>query len=322
MRTTTPVLKNLQIVVKKGLKSAFVWPGQGGQFVGMIDHLTHLKWYSKVMHIAKEALGDENDIEKLMREGPQEELDLTMNTGPAMLIASYLTFQKLVEEQNVKVTDFQFGFGYSLGELTTAAIAEWFELSELIKFSRDRSVIMQKYWPQGLGKMIACVSSAEIMQEYLWKYEDSIKDIDRLKSHILQISGINSYTSTSLTGHALKVDDFAKFLETQDKNLMIALIPISVAGHCDLMKEASVEHQELLRNLTIKDPLIPIVSWIDWRPIFTKEQLIKSLVDSFWSPVNFRGWVNFCINENIEQFIELSVRGSMTKFIKNIQMRR
>ena len=76
------------------------------------------------MHIAKEALGDENDIEKLMREGPQEELDLTMNTGPAMLIASYLTFQKLVEEQNVKVTDFQFGFGYSLGELTTAAIAE------------------------------------------------------------------------------------------------------------------------------------------------------------------------------------------------------
>ena len=243
-RAPKPVLKNLNITVKKGIKSVFVWPGQGGQFVGMIDHLKHLKWYKKIMSIAKQSLGDENDIEKLMLEGPQEELDLTMNTGPAMFLASYLTFQQLVEEQNVCLNDFAYGFGYSLGELTTAAIVGWFELNEVIKFSRERSIIMQKHWPQGLGKMIAWMSNAEIMRDYLVKYEESIKENSDLKNKILQISGINSYSSTSLTGHKEKVEDFANFLAKKNSKLITTLLPISVAGHCDLMKEASIEHKK------------------------------------------------------------------------------
>jgi malonyl CoA-acyl carrier protein transacylase len=79
-------LHNLDYKFVRGLKTAFIWPGQGAQFIGMLDHLKHLKWYDEVISTAHQALNDEVPLETIMDNGPENVLNLTRNVGPAMLI--------------------------------------------------------------------------------------------------------------------------------------------------------------------------------------------------------------------------------------------
>jgi len=270
--------------------------------------------------LVSEALGDGTDLKQLMLDGPAEILNKTVNTGPAMLVFSYLEYKKIAENFDTDIFDFEYWFGHSLGEVIAATIAGCFTLPDAIKLSRDRSIIMQNHWPPGLGKMMVWSTNAEKVTEELNKFEEIIAESD-LSKKCLQISGINSYSSTSLAGHKEKVDCFIEFLRNQEQHMIFSELAISIAGHWDIMSEAAKEYGNLLSTIDIKDPQIPILSWVDWKLKVTKQEVIGSLVDAFWSPVNFRGWVEHCIDDNIEQYIECSARGSMLKLVKNIKQR-
>lgn len=164
-----------------------------------------------------------------------------------------------MEEQQLDLKDFEFGFGHSLGEVSAATIAEAFKLSDAVKLSRERSVIMQKYCPPELGKMIVCTASAEKIGDLIYKYEQMTLGTP-FADQILTIGGINSYTSTSLTGHREKVEDFVEFLRIEDETIKTMDVQISVAGHCNIMSEAAKEYLHLLENTEMQDPKIPILS--------------------------------------------------------------
>jgi acyl transferase domain-containing protein len=108
----------------------------------------------------------------------------------------------------------------------------------------------------------------------------------------------------------------------KDKTIELRDIRLSVAGHWDIMsQQASDEHKELINSIKINDPKIPIISCIDCQPNTTRSQVTQSLVIALRNTVNFKGWIQYWIDNDIEQYVEFSARGSMLKFVKDIKLK-
>ena len=141
------------------------------------------------------------------------------------------------------------------------------------------------------GKMIVLTSDVDVVKPVVDQFKISIRDENLDESqNIINIAGINSYSSTTISGHKHTLDQFAAYVkEMHAENLKIIDLPVSIAGHCDLMKDAQIEYKKLLDKIDFKDPKIPIISCVDAQPKYTKDEVLDSLISAFTNTVDFKG---------------------------------
>ena len=205
-----------------------IFPGQGSQIVAMGKEFYDKHDFVKTLFKeADEALG--TPISKIILEGPREELDLTVNTQPAIFLVSYSIFQVIKKKFNIDLHKAKYFAGHSLGEYSAIACANYLGFKETIQVLKKRGDAMQNSVPKGEGGMLAVLGSTV----------ENIEKIlnDNKNDFVAEIANDNSEGQMVLSGKTQDLEKLSSFFkENKIKNIKL---PVSAPFHCSLMKKAT-----------------------------------------------------------------------------------
>tara|TARA_Y100000741_G_scaffold341796_1_gene304316 strand:- start:656 stop:1582 length:927 start_codon:yes stop_codon:yes gene_type:complete len=284
-----------------------IFPGQGSQMVGMGK-----EFYDKfdlVKNLFKEADETLNfSLSKFILDGPKEELDLTINTQPAIFLISYSIFNVVKNEFNINLSNAKYFAGHSLGEYSALACAGYLEFSDTLKILRIRGDAMQNSVPKGQGGMLAVLGST------IDKIEKIIND--NLQKFKVQIANDNSDGQIVLSGKIKDLDDLIIILkENTIKNIKL---PVSAPFHCNLMSNATKIMSNELNKLDFKDSENKLISNVTAKEIRNKEELKDLLIKQIENRVRWRESVINMINNDINHFIEIGPGKVLSGLVKRI----
>ena len=284
-----------------------IFPGQGSQIVGMGKDF--FEKYNLVKELFKEA--DETlgiSLSKIIMEGPKQELDLTINTQPAIFLISYSIFQVIKKEFNIDLNKAKYFAGHSLGEYSALSSASYLNFSDTIKLLRIRGDAMQNAVPKGEGGMLAVLgSTVEIIEDILKENQNNF---------LVQIANDNSQGQIVLSG---KNTDLAKLIEVlKSKNIKNIKLPVSAPFHCQLMNKATDVMKKEIEKINFEDSKNILISNVTANEISNKEELKKLLIDQIENRVRWRESVINMINKGIKQFIEIGPGKVLSGLIKRI----
>lgn len=284
-----------------------VFPGQGSQAVGMCSEL-----YQKYQ-IVKDYFNEANDtlnfdISKLILEGPKSELDLTINTQPAIFLVSYSIFNVIKKEFNIDLNKAKFFAGHSLGEYSALACAGYLDFSQTLKILKLRGEAMQNAVPKGKGAMLAILGSTyENVEDILIKNEDKFK---------AQIANDNSEGQIVVSGKINDIEKLSIFLK--EKCIKNILLPVSAPFHCWLMKKATNEMSKHLNDLNFLSGKNSIISNVTAEQILENNQIRDLLIRQIENKVRWRESILNMINAGVNQFIEIGPGKVLSGLIKRI----
>jgi [acyl-carrier-protein] S-malonyltransferase len=212
-----------------------IFPGQGSQIVGM-GKIFYDK-FDLVKNIFKEADEALNlSLSKIILEGPKEELDLTINTQPAIFLISYSIFQVVKKEFNIDLNKAKFFAGHSLGEYSAIACAGYLDFQDTIKILKIRGNAMQNSVPEGEGGMTAVLGAKIVDIENLLKQNQN--------NFKAEIANDNSEGQIVLSGKVQDLDKLSLILK--EKKIKNIRLPVSAPFHCSLMNKATIIMKEEL----------------------------------------------------------------------------
>ncbi|MDC3125421.1 ACP S-malonyltransferase [Candidatus Pelagibacter sp.] len=290
-----------------------IFPGQGSQMVGMGK-----EFYDKfdlVKNLFKEA--DETlsyPISKLILNGPQDKLDLTTNTQPAIFLISYSIFKVIKNEFNINLNEAKYYAGHSLGEYSALSCAGYLDFSDTIKILKTRGDAMQNAVPKGEGGMIAVLGSKiEIIEKILLTYEDKFK---------VQIANDNSESQIVLSG---KIDDLNNLILILKQNsIKNVKLPVSAPFHCSLMSSATKIMAKELDKLNFKDTQSKLISNVTAKIVSNSNELKELLIKQIENRVRWRESVLNMIKSDVNHFIEIGpgkvLSGLLKRISKNIKI--
>jgi len=286
-------------------KTAFIFPGQGAQYVGMgKDFYDNFKIARETFDIASETLN--MDMKKLCFEGPKEELMLTENTQPAILTVSTAILNVLTKEfdLNCDITA-----GLSLGEYTALVNTGMISFEEAVKVVKNRGRYMQNAVPEGKGKMAALIGGNRIDVERLC--------YDHQKYGIIQPANFNCPGQIVIGGEVLPIEKAMKSIA--DYNIKRAIeLPVSAPFHTEMLKPAAENLSKDLEKVNIYNSEFPVVSNVTGE-IYENDADIKDyLLKQVYSSVLWEDSVNTMISEGVDTFIEIGPGKSLSGFIKKI----
>ena len=284
-----------------------IFPGQGSQIVGMGK-----EFYDKfdlVKKIFKESDETLNfPLSKLILEGPKEELDLTINTQPAIFLISYSIFHLIKNEFNIDLNKAKYFAGHSLGEYSALSCAGYLNFTDTLKILKIRGDAMQNSVPKGKGGMVAVLgSTVEIIEKILKDNEQNFK---------AQIANDNSVGQIVISG---KTNDLNKLIivlkELAIKNIKL---PVSAPFHCSLMSEATNIMREELNKLSFSSSTNKLISNVTADEISDTTELKDLLIKQIENRVRWRESVINMINRNVNHFIEIGPGKVLSGLIKRI----
>ncbi|MBI5815741.1 MAG: ACP S-malonyltransferase [Nitrospinae bacterium] len=229
-------------------KTAFLFPGQGSQFPGMgATFINSSPSAKRRVEEANDALGF--DIGNIMAEGPEEELRLTANTQPAILLCSVIALEALLERKNIVP---KAAAGHSLGEFSACYAAGAIGFSDAIRLVRKRGELMQSAVPVGVGAMAAIIGLEPA----------AVADVCAEAGGEVAPANFNSPEQTVIAG---KTEDVAKAMEiAKSKGAKKALsLPVSAPFHTSMMKQAREGLAQFMESITINDPGFPVIRNVD-----------------------------------------------------------
>tara|TARA_B100000963_G_C22553720_1_gene638038 strand:+ start:249 stop:1190 length:942 start_codon:yes stop_codon:yes gene_type:complete len=286
--------------------SALLFPGQGSQVVGM-----GLEFYSNfkiVKQIFKQA--DENlnfQISKLILEGPENKLQLTKNTQPAILTVSYSIFKVLKEEFNFDFSSFNFFAGHSLGEYSALVCADSINFKDALYLLHERGKAMQDAVPVGMGSMVAVlgIKTDEII--------DLLKT-EKLNNGVCEIANDNADGQTIVSGNKVDVELFQKILK--EKKIKSIPLKVSAPFHCTLMKPAAEKMEQKINDINFKNPSIRIVNNVTANPEENSVEIKKLLVKQIFSTVKWRQSILKMSEGGVKNFVEIGPGKVLTGMVK------
>ena len=282
--------------------SALLFPGQGSQTVGMGSEF--YKNFDLVKKIFKQADDNLNyPISKIILEGPEDQLQLTQNTQPAILTVSYSIFSVLKNEFDVNFKSFKYFAGHSLGEYSALVCSEALNFSDALYLLHERGKAMQAAVPVGEGSMIAVLG---LKTEQIIEWIKSRKD----KNGICEIANDNAEGQVIVSGDK----DSIKLLQNTLKENKIKTIPLKVSApfHCSLMRPAAESMREKIINTKFKNPLFEIINNVTAKAE-SNSNIIKSLlIDQIFSTVKWRESLIKMSNAGIKNFIEVGPGKALT----------
>ena len=284
-----------------------IFPGQGSQMVGMGKEF--YEKFDLVKNLFKEADETLNfPLSKLIFEGPREELDLTINTQPAIFLISYSIFNVIKKEFNINLSNAKYFAGHSLGEYSALSCAGYLSFSDTLKILRIRGDAMQNSVPKGQGGMVAVLgSTVEIIEKLLKDNEQKFK---------AQIANDNSEGQIVLSGKAKDLDNLILALkESSIKNIKL---PVSAPFHCSLMNNATKIMINELNKLDFKESKNKLISNVTAEEITDSEELKGLLIKQIENRVRWRESVVNMINNKVNHFIEIGPGKVLTGLVKRI----
>jgi [acyl-carrier-protein] S-malonyltransferase len=287
-------------------KIGFVFPGQGSQTIGMLADIA--KDYSEVKATFDEAstvLG--YDLWQLVQEGPAEVLDRTVHTQPALLAASYAIWRILKARSTIRPVLLA---GHSLGEYTALVCAESLSFHDGITLVAARGEYMQEAVPLGEGALAAIIGLDDNVVRELC--EQSV-----LSHEVLAAANYNSAGQVVIAGTKAAV--LRAIVVAKEKGARLAkCLSVSVPSHCELMKPASQKLEQLLKTLSIKQPVIPVINNVDVELYESPEAIRDGLVRQLYNPVRWVEIINKFDAMGINTIIECGPGKVLTGLIKRI----
>jgi [acyl-carrier-protein] S-malonyltransferase len=288
-------------------KVAFVFPGQGSQFVGMGQTLTEQSEAARhVFQQADEALGF--SLSSLCFEGPEEELRLTANTQPAILTASIAVLAALREKQ----PDFTPAYvaGHSLGEYSALVAADALSFADAVKIVRARGQFMEEAVPAGQGAMSAVLNMDRSALH-------TVCEEVTASGHPVQLANMNCPGQIVISGSAEGV----KLAGEQAKAAGAKrVLPLNVSGpfHSSLMQPAADKLQTVLAGVSVQDAKVPVVANVSARPVAESAAVVDSLVQQVSAPVLWEDSVQWMVEQGVTTFVEIGPGKVLGGLIKKI----
>ena len=284
-----------------------IFPGQGSQMVGMGK-----EFYDKfdlVKNLFKEADDILNfSISRLILEGPKKELDLTINTQPAIFLTSYSIYNVINKEFNIDLSKAKYFAGHSLGEYSALASAGYLSFSDTLKILRIRGDAMQNSVPKGQGGMVAVLGSKVETIERILKENE--------KNFNVQIANDNSEGQIVLSG---KVEDLDKLISILKENSIKNIkLPVSAPFHCSLMSKATNIMNDELNKLNFTEGKNKLISNVTAKEIVNTDELRDLLIKQIENRVRWRESVINMVNNDINHFIEIGPGKVLSGLVKRI----
>ncbi|MCL6678380.1 ACP S-malonyltransferase [Sphingomonas sp. RG327] len=287
---------------------AFLFPGQGSQAVGMGSALAEASRAARdVFAEVDEALGQ--NLFRLMKEGPDDELKLTENAQPAIMAHSMAVFTALTKEGGVGLKKAaQFVAGHSLGEYSALCAAGSFDLSTTAKLLKLRGQAMQQAVPVGQGAMAALLGADLPMARRIAEAA--------AQGEVCTIANDNDPSQVVISGHKGAIERAVEMAKEMGAKRAV-LLPVSAPFHCPLMQPAAEAISDALSYVVLEDPAVPVFANVTAQPETDPDTIRGLLVDQVTGMVRWRESVGNMADAGVEEFVELGgkVLGAMVKRI-------
>lgn len=296
---------------------AFVFPGQGSQFIGMGKDLAeNFVEAREVFEQVNDAL--KQDLTKVMWEGPESDLNLTENTQPALMSVSMAVVRILKKQGDIKIEqDATFAAGHSLGEYAALTAVKSLELADTARLLRLRGKAMQRAVPVGQGAMAAILGLDFDAVTALAK-ENAATNANG--DSVCESANDNAPGQVVISGHKAAVESFVTLAQGRGAKRAI-MLPVSAPFHCRLMAPAAAEMAKALAQVTIRPPSIPVVANVSAKAEDDPNRIRQLLVDQITGRVRWRESVMWMAGANVTEIVELGAGKVLSGLTKRIDER-
>ena len=291
------------------------FPGQGSQKIGMGKlFYENFSTAKDVFHEVDETL--KFKLSKLIFDGDINELSLTSNTQPALMVVSIAILKVFLEENKININQkFKYVCGHSLGEFTALCAANVISLRDTANLLKIRGQSMQEAVPKGEGSMAALISSDFSELENLL---NTVKKIG-----VCEIANHNSSEQIVVSGHTKAVQELVN-ISSKFSIKRALLLNVSAPFHCSLMKPAQIRLQNELKEINFNNPEIPIIcnytAVSESNPINLKNNIINQVTNK----VRWKETMEYVLNKKINRVIECGsgkiLSGLFKRFSQNFNV--
>lgn len=288
---------------------ALIFPGQGSQAVGMGKDLAAAFPEARfVFEEVDDAL--EQKLSKIMFEGPEDELTLTENAQPALMAMSVALIRVLEKQAGFQVaTGSTFVAGHSLGEYSALTAAGTFVLGDAARVLKMRGQSMQQAVPVGQGAMAALIGvDLEVAEEIA---------AEAAGEGVCTAANDNAPGQIVLSGSASAIDRAVEIAKEKGAKRSIVL-PVSAPFHCALMAPAADVMSEVLADLTLQPPVVPVVANVTAAPEENPAEIRRLLVEQVTSRVRWRECILKLKELGVDTFVEVGTGKVLTGMIRRI----
>ena len=285
-------------------KTAFLFPGQGSQAVGMGQALAReFPEARAVFAAADDALG--TSLSRLCFEGPESELVLTRNTQPAILTVSAAAHAVYA----ARAPQADFVAGHSLGEYSALVAARSLSLPDAVRAVRERGTFMQVAVPPGTGAMAAVLGLEP----------EAVARVcaEAAGGEVVSAANFNSPEQTVIAGSTAAVERASAKLKESGAKRVVPL-PVSAPFHCALMEPVKARLAEVLARCTISAPAIPVVTNVEARPNTDAARVVPLLLEQVSAPVRWLETIRFLHGAGVTRMVELGPGRVLSGLVKRI----
>lgn len=298
---------------------AFIFPGQGSQFIGMgKDLFESFSEAKEIFQQVDDALSQK--LSDLMFSGEEAELNLTENTQPALMAVSMAVVNVLTKQGGISIADHcSYVAGHSLGEYSALTAVGSFELSDTAKLLKKRGQAMQKAVPVGEGSMAAILgldfADVEKIADQAM-VESNQKEAGDTKL-VCQAANDNSVGQVVVSGSTVAVERAVE-IATEKGAKRAIILSVSAPFHCSLMAPAAQEMSLALADTNIQQPCVPVISNVTAQAETEPADIRRLLIEQITGMVRWRESVLWMGNNGIDEMVELGSGKVLNGLIRRI----
>lgn len=285
---------------------AFLFPGQGSQYVGMGKEFAERFTFSRAIFAeADHVLG--YPLSELIWSGPAEQLKKTVYTQPAILTTSMAI---LVAYQD-QMPRPQYVLGHSLGEYTALVAAGVLTFADALRLVRIRGQLMETAVPAGQGGMAAVIGLARSELQSICEEVSDGKEL-------VELANMNTANQIVISGTIAGLKQAAALAEARGAK-RVQMLEVSGPFHSSLMRPAAERFADSLAEITFRVPQVPVISNVTARPLLNPEDIRAMLIRQMYSPVLWEDSIRFLLDNGVNTFYELGAGTVLSGLVKRIR---